>query len=332
MALFPFLISFYFAPQKNSALIIFLMGLFFYLSIIPLILMIRKTKLPRLNDIRSSMKTMLRYGIPRAPAGFAFAGLLTLGPLLANHFGNIKEAGYFVVSQSVFRVLESAIVGFGLVALPKVSQFVAENRVGYLKSKIEDILTMIFQIGLFISIQIFIWSEEIVLVWLGSEYREAIPIMKIIIISLGPYLGYVILRSIVDAVEVRAVNTVNLFLSLGFAVILSLILVSAGFGVVGLAVGTTSGFAMLGILTSRFLIRRFQTTYKHSLFPWILLLNILFASIVLILKRYVLSSLNSTHSLFIGLMIEGVLFFFYLGFLYKKNCRWILELKERIFQ
>jgi O-antigen/teichoic acid export membrane protein len=332
MAIFPLLISYFFASQRNSTLIIYLMGIVFYLSIIPLVLTLRKTKVPALTDVRSSLKIMMRYGLPRAPAGFAFAGLLTLGPFLANLFGNMKEAGYFVVSQSVFRILESAIVGFGLVALPKVSQIVSENRVEYLKSKIEDILIMIFHVGLFISIHIFIWSKEIVLVWLGSEYRDVIPIMKIIILSLGPYLGYVILRSIVDAVEVRAVNTINLFLSLGFAVILSLILVSAGLGAIGLAIGTTFGFTVLGILTGRFLVRRFQTTYKHSLFQWVLILNVLCAAAVFVLKRYALSFLSSTHSLFIGFIIEGVLFLFYMTFLYRKKCRWVLELKERIFQ
>ncbi|GAG31761.1 unnamed protein product, partial [marine sediment metagenome] len=234
-----------------------------------------KTKLPRLSDIRSSTKTLLNYSLPRVPAGFALAGLLTLGPLLAGYVGGLREAGFFVVGQSVFRIMESAIVGFGLVALPKISQLLAKDKAEFLKSKIEDILIMIFQLGLFVTIHTFIWSKEIVLVWLGSEYINAVPIMKIIILSLGPYLGYVVLRSIVDAVEVRAINTFNLSLSLVIAAVISIIFIYAGFGVIGLAIGTTVGFAALGIMTSSYLMRRYQISFENFMLQSVLLLNIL---------------------------------------------------------
>ena len=331
MAIIPFIISYIFAYKKNPSLIVFLMGLAFYLSLIPLVLIIIKTKLPRLSDIRSSMKTLLKYCIPRVPAGFALAGLLTLGPLLAGYIGGLKEAGYFVVGQSVFRVMESAIVGFGLVALPKVSQLLAEEKVEFLRSKIEDILNMVFQLGLFVTIHAFIWSKEIVLVWLGSEYIDAVPIMKIIILSLGPYLGYVILRSIVDAVEVRAINTLNLSLSLIFAAVLSIIFIYAGFGIIGLAIGTTIGFITLGVLTSFFLIRRYLISFENFMFRQVILLNIIFAGTVLIIKQYIAPFLSQSNLLITAFLIECVLFMSYLYFFHRKNIRWISELKKRIF-
>jgi len=308
------------------------MGLAFYLSLIPLVLIIMKTKLPRLSDISSSMKTLLKYCIPRVPAGFALAGLLTLGPLLAGHIRGLKEAGYFVIGQSVFRVMESAIVGFGLVALPKISQLLAEEKVEFLRSKIEDILNMIFQLGLFVTIHAFIWSKEIVLVWLGSEYIDAVPIMKIIILSLGPYLGYVILRSIVDAVEVRAINTLNISLSLILAAVLSIIFIYAGFGIIGLAIGTTIGFAALGVMTSYYLMKRYQISFENFMLRQVILLNILFAVTVLIIKHYISSYLSQFNLLITGFIIEAVLFLCYLYFFYKKDVRWISELKVRIFR
>lgn len=331
MAIMPLVISYYFAYKKDSSLIVFLMGAVFYLSIIPLIIVITKTKLPRLSDIKSSVKIILKYSIPRVPAGFALAGLLTLGPFLASLILGLKEAGYFVVGQSVFRVMESAIVGFGLVALPKVSQLFAEDNAEFLKLKIEDILIMIFQLGLFVTIHTFIWSKEIVLVWLGSEYIAAVPIMKIIILSLGPYLGYVILRSIVDAVEVRAINTLNLSISLIFAAVLSIIFIYAGFGMIGLAIGTTIGFVILGILTSLFLLRRYLISFENFMFPQVILLNIIFAGSVLIIKQYFAPFLSQHNLLITAFITESILFLCYLYFFYKKNIRWVSGLKERIF-
>ena len=331
MAIIPLIISYILAYKKNSSLIVFLMGVAFYLSFIPLVLIILKTKLPRLSDIKSSIKTLLKYCIPRVPAGFALAGLLTLGPLLASYIGGLKEAGYFVIGQSAFKVMEAAIVGFGLVALPKVSQLIAEDKVEFLNSKIEDMIIMIFQLGIFVTIHTFIWSKEIVLVWLGSEYIESVPIMKIIILSLGPYLGYVILRSIIDAVEVRAINTVNLFLSLVFAVVASLIFIYAGFGIIGLAIGTTLGFITLGILTGLYLIRRYHISFENFMFQWVIFLNILFAVTILIIKHYIASSLSQSTLLIIGFTIEGILFMCYLYFFFKKNIRWTSEIKKRLF-
>lgn len=331
MAVIPLMISYVFASTKSSSFIMFLMGLAFYLSFFPLILIIKKTGMPRLNDIRSSLKVLLKYSLPRAPAGFFLAGLLTLGPFLAGYFEGLKEAGFFVVGQSVFRIMEAVIVAFGLVALPKVSQLLAEENEDFLKSKIEDLLIMIFQLGLFVTIHTFIWSKEIVLTWLGSEYQGVVPIMKIIILSLGPYLAYVLLRSIVDAVEVRAINTINLALSLIFAAVISLIFVYIGFGVVGLAIGTTIGFAILGIMTSYYLMKRYLISFKNFLLKWVLLLNILFAGTIIVIKNYIISSFSQYKLLIIGFIIESILFLCYLYFFYKKDSRWLLELKKRIF-
>ena len=331
IAVIPLIVSYNFAYKKNSSLIMFLMGLALYLSIIPLVLIIKKTKLPGLSDVISSIKTLLKYSLPRVPAGFFLAGLLTLGPLLAGLILGLEEAGYFVVGQSVFRIMESAIVGFGLVALPKVSQLLAENNTEFLKSKIEDILIMIFQLGLFVTIHIFIWSKEIVLVWLGSEYIDAVPVMKIIILSLGPYLGYVILRSIVDAIEVKAINTFNLSISLVIAAVTSIIFIYTGFGIIGLAIGTTTGFVILGIMTCFYLLKRYKISFDNFMLPWVILLNTLFACSVILIKQFIDPFLNQSNILIVGFFIEGILFLCYLYFFHKKKIRWFSELKKRIF-
>lgn len=330
IAIIPLIVSISFASKKNASFIVFLIGASLYLSLFPLAKIIIKTKLPRLTDIRTSMRTLLVYSLPRVPAGFAFAGLLTLGPYLAGSTQGLEEAGYFVIGQSVFRVMESSIVGFGLVVLPKISQFLANEKTELLSSKIENILILIFQLGLFVSIHIFIWSKEIVFVWLGPDYMKAVPILKIIILSLGPYLGYVMLRSIIDAVDVRAVNTLNLFLSLVIASGVSIASIFLGFGIIGLAVGTTTGFFALGILTSSYLMKRYRIEFKNFMLPWVIALNVLFAGIIYFTKMAMANLINQNVLLILGFIIESVLFFLYLFFFYKMNIGWIAEIKSRI--
>jgi len=331
MALLPLIIVYVLATKKDSSTIVFYMGLAFFFSFFSIPFITKHLKTPRIEDVKTSFKTLLKYSLPRIPAGFALAGLLTLGPFLSGYFWGLKESGYFVVAQSVFRVMEAAVVGFGLVALPKISQLHSEEKPEALKPKIEDILIMIFHVAVYVSIHTFLWSKEIILVWLGSDYMEAIPIMKIIILSLSPFLGYVILRSVVDAIEVRAVNTKNLFISLIAAVLVSLLCVFSGLGILGLAIGTTLGFIILGILTSLYLIKRYKITFKYFLFWKVLLLNVFLATIILIVKHNLLSILNQNILLFTGLAIELGLFSLYLYFFYKNKSTWILELKKRIF-
>ena len=331
MAILPLIIAYTFGNIKSPAFVVFLMGSVFYISLFPLILIVIKTAWPGLSQLKVSIKTIIRYGIPRAPAGFALAGLLTLGPFLASYFGDLKDAGFFVVGQSVFRVMESTIVAFGLVALPKVAQLFARGKEEFLKTNVENILVMIFQLGLFATIHTFLWSREIVLIWLGSEYLEAVAIMRILIISLGPYLGYVMLRSIVDAVEIRAINTLNLFISLVIAAVMSIIFGYAGFGIVGLAIGTTIGFAFLGILTGYYLMKRYLISYNNFMLRSILLLNFILVGIALIIKKYIIATSFSQYSLLVsGFILEVLVFSGYLYCLYKKDIGWVLEIKKRI--
>jgi hypothetical protein len=141
----------------------------------------------------------------------------------------------------------------------------------------------------------------------------------------------VVLRSIVDAVEVRAINTFSLSLSLVFAIVISIIFIYAGFGVIGLAIGTTMGFAALGIMTSGYLMKRYHISFENFMLQPVILLNILFASSVLLIRQYIAQLLTQSNLLIIGFLIEGFLFMCYLYFFYKKDIRWVTELKKRIF-
>ena len=331
MAILPLIISFSLAQRGNVSLIIFSMGLSTFICIFPLIKILKEVKFIKINKINHSMKNLFKYSIPRTPGGIFFAGLLTLGPFLAPYFGSISDAGYLVIGQSVFRILEASVVAFGLVALPKISQLYSEGKIDFLKSRISDILTMIIHLGLFIIIQIYIWSNEIVLIWLGSEYLKAVPIIKIFLISLCPYLGYVMLRSIIDAVEEKAINTLNLFISFVITAVLSLVLGYMGLGVIGLALGITLGLLTLGISSTYFLVKRYKLTFEKMELKWIFFINTLFLGITLITKKYLVTYFENIKLVIIVFLIDSLLFVFYIWLLYKRQTQWVMELKIRTF-
>jgi O-antigen/teichoic acid export membrane protein len=276
-------------------------------------------------------KELLRYGLPRVPGGLLLAGLFSLGPLLAPYFGSAKEAGYLAVGQSIFYVSEAGLTAFGLVILPKVAQLVAEGRVGFLQERISDVLAFTIHFGLFTAIQFFVWSDVLVRVWLGDSYSEAIPLMRILLLGAVPYFVYVMLRSMIDGLEEKAVNTRNLSISAAVAAGFSLGLGIAGFGARGLAVGTALGLITLGLTTVRYLWAEGWMAPTRLYLTACLLLNAGALGAAGLFKIGI-SQLHIPMLTLFGLVVllEGSLFVLYCFGLWRLGVRWLVQLQARI--
>jgi O-antigen/teichoic acid export membrane protein len=281
----------------------------------------------QINHVRSSIRELIRYGGPRMPAGLAFAGLLTMAPFLAPYFGTLKDAGYLVVGQSIFRVMEGAVVAFGLVALPLVARYEGEGRETALKENIRDLNAFIFQVGLFFSLHLYIWADLIILAWLGSAYQDAIPLMRVLVLSLPAYLGYVMLRSVIDAVEVRAVNTVNIFIGLGVGSGTGIVLAYAGLGVLGLAIGTTAGLFVIGAMTVFYLWKRYR--FAQEMVLRMLLANGVFLLLAWVAHQWFIAG-SDLMSLIYAFGIEGILFLGYLFLLWIWKVEWLVQIQKRV--
>jgi O-antigen/teichoic acid export membrane protein len=56
--------------------------------------------------------------------------------------------------------------------------------------------------------------------YFGAAFEPAIPVMRICLLGAIPYSLYVLLRNFIDALDVKAVNSRNLAISLAFLVVL----------------------------------------------------------------------------------------------------------------
>ena len=282
-----------------------------------------------ISEIKSALKELTKFGIPRAPGSIALAGLFTMGPLLASNFGTLKDAGILAIGQSVLRIAQSSVGSFGLVALPKVSQMYAQNKYEALRNGIRDLIAMVLDIGLFLSIQIAIWSDNIINIWLGDAYFEAGGIIRILMTSLCPYLGYVMMRSILDAVEVKAINTLNLWASLSLALCTAVILHFVGWRVLGIAVGMATGFFYLGGATALFLLKRFRISLKEIEIKRTLALNVIFGLLFLGVK--LLAGLQTSNLIELGILLvsEVCSLLLYLYWLNRSRRKWIFEVVRR---
>jgi O-antigen/teichoic acid export membrane protein len=283
-------------------------------------------------DVRPPLRALLRYGVPRVPGAAALACLSALGPFLAPYFGDLREAGYLVAAQSVLRVAEVSTAGFGLVVLPKVSALQARQQNHFLRERVEDLVGLVLHLGLFAACQLAIWAPEIVRVWLGPEYHDAVPVVRALLVALVPYLGFTLLRSVIDGIEERPVNVWNLYAALAFTTVLSLASGAAGLGAVGLALASAGGFALAGALTVNFLRRtlRFSGLNIHA--GTAVMFNLAAALLMLIVRWLLPARLGPGGILVAVAVISGALLVGYLYALRRLRVRWVVEIEARLLR
>jgi O-antigen/teichoic acid export membrane protein len=283
-------------------------------------------------DVRPPLRALLRYGVPRVPGAAALACLSALGPFLAPYFGDLREAGYLVAAQSVLRVAEVSTAGFGLVVLPKVSALQARQQNHFLRERVEDLVGLVLHLGLFAACQLAIWAPEIVRVWLGPEYHDAVPVVRALLVALVPYLGFTLLRSVIDGIEERPVNVWNLYAALAFTTVLSLASGAAGLGAVGLALASAGGFALAGALTVNFLRRtlRFSGLNIHA--GTAVMFNLAAALLMLIVRWLLPARLGPGGILVAVTVISGALLVGYLYALRRLRVRWVVEIEARLLR
>lgn len=283
------------------------------------------------TDVRRRFGELLRYGLPRVPGAFAFGGLLAVGPFLAPYFGDLRQAGFLVAGQSMMRVVEGGTSAFGVVALPRMAALQASQRTGFIRERVEDIVAVAFHLGLFASCQLLLWSREIVLTWLGPGFEGAVPLIRVMLLAVVPYLSYALLRSVIDALHERAVNAGNTFVACGVTAVLSLGFGFAGWGAFGLALAGSLGIITLGLLSIRHLWRELGLSAGNlSVLP-ALALNAVLLSAMIGARTMLPSGPPLTTVLAIGLGLEACAFVLYLLGLRRAGARWLVEVEARLW-
>ena len=277
----------------------------------------------------NSLKELLYYSFPRFIASFVYAGLLSLGPIFAAHFASIQEVGYLSVSQSLLSAIGVAVAPLGLILLPKVSNMITQKREEEIKENLNYLIGATIQFSIFIFFQLMIFTDVIIKYWLGAEFIDAIPIMRIIFGSIIFYLFCGAVGSILEASKVKPINLINSCISLGVFLIISgilLFLIKLFPPIISLSVAFTSGLICLGILTY-ISIRKiyFEKLNKDLNYLWIAIgINTLLGGIALLTKSLVASR-------FYYLVIFDILIsVIYLSILWLLKTDWLRKIPEKV--
>lgn len=164
-------------------------------------------------------KELLQYGLQRIPGGFALLALLALPATFAVHLRGVQEAGYVAFGTSVLTMSGSAFTPIGLILLPKASQMLANGAQEELRQHVIRILKLTVIVSLGITLGFEVLARTLVRLYLGSDFSSIVIILRILSLGIFPYALFYVLRGLIDAYHIKAVNTFTCAIS--FAIFLT---------------------------------------------------------------------------------------------------------------
>lgn len=280
-------------------------------------------------QFKKSSKDLFRYSLPRIPGSFALSGFFSIGPIFAAHFASVKEAGYLSIGQRLLSVVGASIAPLGLILLPKISSMIIQERHEEIKENLNYLIGASIQLSIFVSFQLIIFADTIIKYWLGSEFADAVPVMRIASCSLFFYLFYRTVASVLDATKITPINTINLFISLGIFLASSgilLFMVKSFSPIISLSFALMLGLICLGILTY-ISIRKLYPEKLIKDLKYLLIaigINIIIGGIAISAKSLIVSRF---YYLIVFEILIGII---YLLVLWSFKTDWLKKIPEKI--
>jgi len=209
--------------DNNVVRSITLVGIWWiWVTIFILIWICSKANLSNMDfkTLKSSLRDLIIFGVPRVPGEFALFGLFSIPTfIVANKFG-IIPAGFFSFSISFLQLTCSLFAVIGIILLPYISKLLSENDFDRIKSIVSiSILCSTVLITIFVVIVINT-ADYIIPYFMGIEFIESVKQVKLLIFGAIPYVIYMVIRNPLDALSVWPYNSINLLISLLVATIL----------------------------------------------------------------------------------------------------------------
>ncbi len=219
-----------------------------------------------LPDVRPYVAELLRYGLGRVPGDFGRAALFALGPIVAAHYVSMKLVSYLLLGCSFLMVLGYAAGPLGVVLLSKFSMLLGQNRFQDMRAGLEYLVGATLDLSVFASLQFVVFADVLVRLWVGARYLEGMPVVRLLLFAVPPYLFYIALRSSIDAAEVKPLNTGNVLVALSLYLILQVAavkLLPRAWFLEGIAASLVLALVVLGVLTAR----TYRKLFKQQI-PW----------------------------------------------------------------
>jgi O-antigen/teichoic acid export membrane protein len=163
--------------------------------------------------LQPAIRVLLRFGAPRVPGEFALGALFTLPATVAAHGHGIAIGGFTALGVSVVTMIGSAFAPLGQLVLPTVSAAASRGESAGLRRAAQVLLFRCLLLALVGAVGVEILAPAIP--WaLGTEFGPAIAMVRIMVIGAVPYVAYIVLRNVLDALHTAPLNAKNLMVGL----------------------------------------------------------------------------------------------------------------------
>ena len=210
---------------QNVQLLLWLNGLFLLVScvIFGLTIFIQRQINMDYQSLLEDAKLMLKFGLPRILGDFALLAMLTIPTYIVLSLQkNVLTGGDVAYSITLLNLVGAAFGPLSLVLLPEIGGFLAEKRIDLIKKRFYVFVLSSFILTVIGYLAFYFFHEFILNLLLGKDHRnEIFDIAQIVLLGSFGYVLYIILRSFLDAIHVKAKNATNLLISLAIYIALA---------------------------------------------------------------------------------------------------------------
>jgi O-antigen/teichoic acid export membrane protein len=194
-----------------------------------------------------NIRKILGYCVPRVPGEIVlFSYSLVPLIIISNRFGSEAAAAIAIaITSTSFVTPVFQIIGVTL--LPHTSANARDGDYDKITNQVSKLAIVYLSIGLVSGVFVWFFSGALISIFFSSKYSDYSYILRIVYISVIPMSIYMLLRSPIDALTKKALNTVNLALSFAVLVILTLLLPS----IILCAIAFPVSYLILCVLTTR---------------------------------------------------------------------------------
>jgi O-antigen/teichoic acid export membrane protein len=218
----------------------------------------------------------------------------------------------------------------GTLLLSKVSAVAAQNRLDEIRVPLSHMMNGVLEISIFLSLQLIVFADIILRIWVGSGFHSAVPIVRILAVGVPFVFFPVALRSVIDAVSVKASNAHNLIISLAAMLVfiaISVTIVPRPFLLVALSISTVLTLALLAALTAATVRRLCQVKPAWRSFAESLVANLLLFAVAAAMRGVI----GAGTSLVRFIALEVVICVVYVFVLVKRRPQWLQFIWHKSF-
>ena len=239
----------------------------------------------------------------------------------------MRQAAYIGIVISVIKLLEIFATPFNLILLPKFAEF----KIGFdkekIKHKINPIVSFIITALPFFSVLIFGLSKYIIILFYGTKYASIYHSIGIIILFSPFYLGYVLIRGILDGlfkfpyVNIICISALTTLLLSSFILDKTVFYLSLSFGL---------GLMSLGIISVVILYQRIKFDLNKNDIFYSLSFSLTIFVFLFILDNTLIARIDNESILFILKIFIRLIALQAIFILNWKHKEWFKELKSRL--